>query len=89
MLSHSSVVASSRARGGSLSVFVVHIVFNSNAVGEHKHESAPARHQGARLEESLGLCAAVGFRALLAQSVRLSRPHPATLIGPGKAEEIA
>ena len=89
MLPHSPVVASSRARGGSVSVFVVHIVFKSGAIGEHKHESAAARDQGARLEESLRLCAAVGFRVLLAWRVQLSRSHPATLIGPGKVEEIA
>ncbi|MEG9884816.1 MAG: GTPase HflX [Hyphomicrobiales bacterium] len=73
----------------SVSVFVVHIVFNSGAVREHEHESAPVRSQGARLEESVELCTAVGFRVLLVQSVQLSRPHPATLIGLGKVEEIA
>ena len=61
------------------------------------HVEPKARAQGARLdrdaqarlEEAIGLTAAIGLRVTESLIVPLVRPVPATLIGSGKVEEIA
>ncbi|HEY4941340.1 MAG TPA: GTPase HflX [Rhizomicrobium sp.] len=46
------------------------------------------RDAQARLEEAIGLTAAIGLRVVASHIVPLVRPVPATLIGSGKVEEI-
>ncbi|HEV2652786.1 MAG TPA: GTPase HflX [Rhizomicrobium sp.] len=47
------------------------------------------RDAQARLEEAIGLTAAIHLKVIASYIVPLSRPVPATLIGSGKVEEIA
>jgi GTP-binding protein HflX len=47
------------------------------------------RDSQARLDEAVGLTAAIGLAVVAAQVVNVARPVPATLIGSGKLEEIA
>ena len=64
--------------------FVIHI--------EPKGRSASARalrDAQARLDEAVGLTAAIHLDVVVAQIAPLARPTPATLLGTGKVEEIA
>ena len=47
------------------------------------------RDSQARLEEAVGLTAAIGLVVVSAQIANIARPVPATLIGSGKLDEIA
>ena len=47
------------------------------------------RDSQARLDEAVGLTAAIGLIVVSAQIANLARPVPATLIGSGKLGEIA
>ncbi|MEZ5828838.1 MAG: GTPase HflX [Hyphomicrobiales bacterium] len=51
-------------------------------------ETAPRTPQ-ARLDEAVGLAAAIDLDVLARGIVRLARPNPATLFGSGKVEELA
>jgi len=63
--------------------------------GGRRHErngKAPARSDRSsqdRLQEALGLAAAIGLDVRLTEIFPLARPRPATLLGSGKVEEIA
>ena len=46
------------------------------------------RDAEARLDEAVGLTAAIGLEVISTNIVPLSRPVPGTLIGSGKVEEI-
>jgi GTP-binding protein HflX len=64
--------------------FVIHV--------EPKNRAAAARalrDAEARLEEAVGLTAAIHLDVVEAQVAPLARPTPATLLGTGKVEEIA
>jgi GTP-binding protein HflX len=64
--------------------FVIHV--------EPKNRAASARalrDAEARLEEAVGLTAAIHLDVVEAQVAPLARPTPATLLGTGKVEEIA
>jgi GTPase len=52
-------------------------------------ERGELRDAEARLEEAVGLTAAIGLRVVGTEIVSLARPTPATLIGSGKVDEIA
>jgi len=52
-------------------------------------KSALDRDAEARLEEAIGLTAAIGLTVVGSHIAPLARPVPATLIGSGKVEEIA
>ncbi|HWA92458.1 MAG TPA: GTPase HflX [Rhizomicrobium sp.] len=51
--------------------------------------SALDRDAQARLDEAIGLTAAIGLHVIASHIAPLARPVPATLIGSGKVEEIA
>ena len=42
-----------------------------------------------RLDEAAGLAAAIGIDVVARQALKVRAPRPATLIGPGQAEEVA
>lgn len=46
------------------------------------------RDEAGRLQEAVGLAAAIGLRVVLAEVVPLRRAHPGTLFGPGKVAEF-
>jgi GTP-binding protein HflX len=56
---------------------------------ERPQRGAPFRSPAARLEEALGLAAAIDLEVVEAGLVPISAPRPATYIGKGKTEEIA
>ena len=47
------------------------------------------RSTEARLDEAEGLAAAIGIEVVARQSLKVRSPRPATLIGPGQAEQMA
>ena len=53
------------------------------------HRGAAARLPGSCLEEAVGLASAIGLDIAHSETNRLARPAPATLLGPGKVDEIA
>ncbi len=57
--------------------------------GARQAESATTRTPAARLEEALGLAAAIDLDIVHSEIVNLSDPKPATLIGSGKLDELA
>ena len=63
--------------------FVIHVEPKARAQGARLDRDAQAR-----LEEAIGLTAAIGLRVIESLIVPLVRPVPATLIGSGKVEEI-
>jgi GTP-binding protein HflX len=64
--------------------FVIHVE------PKNRHGAERALRDGqARLEEAVGLTAAIHLDVVAAQVAPLSRPTPATLLGAGKVEEIA
>ena len=64
--------------------FVIHVE------PKNRHGAERALRDGqARLEEAVGLTAAIHLDVVAAQVAPLSRPTPATLLGTGKVEEIA
>ena len=60
--------------------FVIHVAF----AGELRRRSAEAR-----LEEAVGLAEAIDLKVVRKQTVTLSNPRPATLIGAGRVEAVA
>ncbi len=52
-------------------------------------DESPSRSPEARLEEALGLARAIDLEPVHHEIVNVSTPRPATLIGPGKIEELA
>ncbi len=60
--------------------FVIHVAL----AGELRRRSAEAR-----LEEAVGLAEAIDLKVVRKQSVTLSNPRPATLIGAGRVEAVA
>ena len=63
---------------------VLHIAFKGRADSD-----SAWRDSEARLDEAVGLTAAIGLVVVAAQVVNVARPVPATLIGSGKLDEIA
>ncbi len=63
---------------------VVHVEPKARAAGARIDRDAEAR-----LEEAVGLTAAIGLSVVATHIVPLVRPTPATLIGSGKVEELA
>lgn len=66
------------------SAFVIHI-----APKLHKPDRLLGRDADSRLEEAVGLTAAIGLDVIDRLIVHLARPVPATLLGSGKVDEIA
>ncbi len=64
--------------------FVIHVEPKNRVAGERALRDADAR-----LEEAVGLTAAIHLNVVVAQTAPLARPIPATLLGTGKVEEIA
>lgn len=53
---------------------------------EDRHD---ARGPESRLEEAVGLAAAIDLDVIYARALRVARPRPATLLGTGAVEEVA
>ena len=66
------------------SAFVIHVEPKARAAGARLDRDADAR-----LQEAIGLTAAIGLHVVESFIVPLVRPTPATLIGKGKVGEIA
>jgi len=64
--------------------FVIHVEPKNRERGERALRDAQAR-----LDEAVGLTAAIHLKVVEAQIAPLARPIPATLLGSGKVEEIA
>jgi GTP-binding protein HflX len=64
--------------------FVIHVEPKNRARGD-----AALRDAKARLEEAVGLTAAIHLNVVVAEVAPLARPTPATLLGTGKVEEVA
>jgi len=64
--------------------FVIHVEPKNRERGERALRDAQAR-----LDEAVGLTAAIHLKVVQAQISPLARPIPATLLGSGKVEEIA
>jgi GTP-binding protein HflX len=63
--------------------FVIHVEPRNRSRGE-----AALRDAEARLEEAVGLTAAIHLDVVVAEIAPLARPTPATLLGSGKVDEI-
>jgi GTPase len=74
-------------------VVVVPILANQGrASSDDAHQSGrqrPVRSAEARLEEALGLAAAIDLEVAHSEIVTVNTPRPATLIGSGKVEQLA
>jgi GTP-binding protein HflX len=66
------------------SAFVIHVEPKNRAAADKALRDARAR-----LDEAVGLTAAIHLNVVVAQIAPLARPTPATLLGTGKVEEIA
>jgi GTPase len=64
--------------------FVIHVEPKNRAAADKALRDAKAR-----LEEAVGLTAAIHLKVVVAEIAPLARPTPATLLGTGKVEEIA
>ena len=64
--------------------FVIHVEPKNRSNADRALRDAQAR-----LEEAVGLTAAIHLQVIQAQVAPLARPTPATLLGTGKVEEIA
>jgi len=64
--------------------FVIHVEPKNRAAGDRALRDAQAR-----LDEAVGLTAAIHLDVVVADVAPLARPTPATLLGTGKVEEIA
>lgn len=69
------------------SVFIVHPVLFRSARPESTSLYEPAVEE--QLEEAIGLTKAIDLELLDARTVKVTRPHPGTLLGAGVVEEIA
>lgn len=68
-------------RGSPTRAFVLHPI-----LPEDRHD---ARDPESRLEEAVGLAAAIELDVIAARAIRTMRPRPATLLGTGAVEEVA
>ncbi|WP_099558855.1 GTPase HflX [Hartmannibacter diazotrophicus] len=68
-------------------VVVPEIVTRERGAPDGK-DSLAERGLDARLDEAVGLAAAIDLEIVNAQAVRITKPKPATLLGAGKVEEI-
>jgi GTP-binding protein HflX len=59
------------------------------ARGQREDAESSVRSPTARLEEALGLARAIGLEPIHHEIVNVATARPATLIGPGKIEELA
>ena len=66
------------------SAFVIHVEPKNRAAADKALRDAKAR-----LDEAIGLTAAIHLDVVVAQVAPLARPTPASLLGTGKVEEIA
>jgi len=66
------------------SAFVIHVEPKNRAAADKALRDAQAR-----LDEAVGLTAAIHLDVVVAEVAPLARPTPATLLGTGKVEEIA
>ena len=69
------------------SVFIVHPVLFRHARPDSTSVYEPAPEE--QLEEAIGLTQAIDLELLDARTVKVTRPHPGTLLGAGVVEEIA
>jgi GTP-binding protein HflX len=75
--------------GATARALVIVPVITRQPRGARQAESATTRTPAARLEEALGLAAAIDLDIVHSEIVNLSDPKPATLIGSGKLDELA
>lgn len=68
--------------------FVLVPWLKSRPKGERKGEGGSARSPESRLEEAVGLAAAIALDVVGSAVVPLANPRPATLFGEGKVEEL-
>lgn len=68
---------------------VVEPVLPDRPARTHEPEILVGRSPEARLEEAIGLCAAIDLTIVAALIVKISAPRPATLLGTGKVEDLA
>ncbi len=68
-------------------VFIVHPVLFRSAKTENDSVYEPSVDE--QMEEAIGLTKAIDLEILDARTVKVTRPHPGTLIGAGVVEEIA
>ena len=68
-------------------VFIVHPVLFRSAKTENDSVYEPSVDE--QMEEAIGLTKAIDLEILDAHTVKVTRPHPGTLIGAGVVEEIA
>jgi GTP-binding protein HflX len=66
------------------SAFVIHVEPKNRAAADKA-----LRDAAARLDEAVGLTAAIHLNVVVAEIAPLARPTPATLLGTGKVEEFA
>ncbi|HKQ10663.1 MAG TPA: hypothetical protein VJS85_05690, partial [Rhizomicrobium sp.] len=66
------------------SAFVIHVEPKNRAATDKALRDAKAR-----LDEAVGLTAAIHLDVVVAEVAPLARPTPASLLGTGKVEEIA
>lgn len=64
------------------------VVINPYLDHGKRAESVALRDQDARLEEAVGLTAAIDLKVMAAHSVRVRTPNAATLLGTGKLDDI-
>lgn len=74
-------MVNNEGRGSSTRALVLHPV-----LPEDRND---ARGPESRLEEAVGLAAAIELEVAYARTVRVTRPRPATLLGTGAVEEVA
>lgn len=67
-------------------VFIVHPVLFRSAKPENSSVYEPSIDE--QMEEAIGLTKAIDLEILDARTVKVSRPHPGTLLGAGVAQEI-
>ncbi|ADZ70723.1 GTPase HflX [Polymorphum gilvum] len=75
--------------GGGARALVVEPVLPDRPARTHEPEILVGRSPEARLEEAIGLCAAIDLTIVAALIVKISAPRPATLLGTGKVEDLA
>jgi GTP-binding protein HflX len=75
--------------GATARALVIVPVITRQPRGARQAEPATTRTPAARLDEALGLAAAIDLDIVHSEIVNLSDPKPATLIGSGKLDELA
>ncbi len=74
-------MVNNEGRGSSTRALVLHPVLPEDRNDTRGPES--------RLEEAMGLAAAIDLEVAYARAIRVTRPRPATLLGTGAVEEVA